>query len=361
MSKSNDQRTRAFETVSKKKGAGNDESRKVLVALILATVILIVIALGALIAVKVWDKINPQPTLPPENPNEGYTEIYKDAGNVNMGNLLIVNGTYKFNYDLNDMDVILDSAKPENTSLPSNLVNVWLFKHASSANDAETKITSSSTGEKIATYGLGTYATSIVLEENTLHAFNKMLLDYCATLDPKKFTDNSASGLNIAWGWSDSESLKSDITSSVYFYDHCLGTTLTLRNDYNEAIDEKLLKNNYRWIYDNAYKYGFIIRYPSNCGCDRDESSIRLRYVGVEHAYYIHKQGICLDEYIALLNSHYNYSGDHLTFTADNGKSYEIYYVPASVGRDTIVYVPEDLEYTVSGDNMNGFIVTVTK
>ena len=38
---------------------------------------------------------------------------------------------------------------------------------------------------------------------------------------------------------------------------------------------------------------------------------------------------------------------------------YMIYYVPAMEGDTTDIPVPPDCEYEISGDNANGFIVTV--
>ena len=67
---------------------------------------------------------------------------------------------------------------------------------------------------------------------------------------------------------------------------------------------------------------------------------------------------LCLEEYLKLLSTNYSYEGEHLKFTGDNTKTYEVYYV-AKTGAQTEVFVPEGYSYTVSGDNMNGFIVTV--
>lgn len=56
----------------------------------------------------------------------------------------------------------------------------------------------------------------------------------------------------------------------------------------------------YTWLSENAYRYGFINRYPS------DKTAVtgvanepwHYRYVGVEAAAQIHEQGICLEEYL---------------------------------------------------------------
>ena len=60
-----------------------------------------------------------------------------------------------------------------------------------------------------------------------------------------------------------------------------------------------------------------------------------------------------MEEYIDYLRQ-FPFDGDHLWYTVD-GTEYEIYFVEGLE-----VPVPESGEYTVSGNNVDGFIVTVT-
>jgi D-alanyl-D-alanine carboxypeptidase len=115
----------------------------------------------------------------------------------------------------------------------------------------------------------------------------------------------------------------------------------------------------YRWIYDNCYKYGFVVRYPADKVGQTGvaDYSNYFRYVGYVHAYVMKTKNLCLEEYIALLQSH-TYGENALKVTTDDGSNYEIYYVSA-VGTQTQVPVPENATYTISGDNEGGFIVTV--
>ncbi len=117
----------------------------------------------------------------------------------------------------------------------------------------------------------------------------------------------------------------------------------------------------YAWIDEHCYEYGFVLRYP--------ESKISIteiqyepwhyRYVGVPHAYYMTTGNLCLEEYMQLLKQ-YPYDGEHLMITNSDGRIYEVYYVAADAAYDsTMVPVPGALEYTVSGNNADGFIVTV--
>ena len=76
------------------------------------------------------------------------------------------------------------------------------------------------------------------------------------------------------------------------------------------AIDVSTLKSNmddfeetneYRWLIKNAYKYGFILRYPK----DKEDitgynyESWHYRYVGIEAAKIIYEENITFDEYYA--------------------------------------------------------------
>ncbi len=115
----------------------------------------------------------------------------------------------------------------------------------------------------------------------------------------------------------------------------------------------------YGWINENCWKYGFIVRYPSD---KTDLTGIlyepwHFRYVGLPHAATIREKGFCLEEYIDYLRQ-FPYDGEHLQVTAE-GKSYEIYFVKAD-GKKTKIPVPKNKTYNLSGNNTDGFIVTVT-
>lgn len=111
----------------------------------------------------------------------------------------------------------------------------------------------------------------------------------------------------------------------------------------------------YVWLLDNAWRYGFIVRY-SNIKTDITgigNEPWHFRYIGVPHTYYITQNQLCLEEYIDLLHQ-YSYTGTHLNIAFD-GQIYEVYFCSG-----TTVYLPENGEYTISGNNSDGFIVTVT-
>ncbi len=114
-------------------------------------------------------------------------------------------------------------------------------------------------------------------------------------------------------------------------------------------------------IYENAHKYGFVLRYPEN---KADITGIsyeawHFRYVGIPHAYYMYKEGLVLEEYIEFLRENHSYEGAHLEIACDDGNDYEVYYVPAEEDGSAEIIFPKSYEYTVSGDNISGFVVTV--
>lgn len=359
-----DSQTKAFSTVNKKqKGFKSDKSRQKFVILIFVVIIAILSLLAYLIVGEVMDRLQIGQTTTTTQPPSNVIYIQQDYGNTKMGNLLLIDKDYVFDYVRNDMTAVLDSTRPEETILPENLVNVWNFKNVGNTNDSETKITIPGTNDKIATYGLGGYATSVVLNIDTLHAFNQMMLDYCATLDPESYAEESASGLLISWGWSDSETLDEDLNSSLAFHDNSLGNTINLKDKNGVNISESTFKSKYEWIYNNAHKYGFIIRYPNSCEHFAEqiiETSIRIRYVGVVHATAMKEKGLCFDEYLADLSiNHKNY--DKALEVTVGDKTYMIYYYAYSAPMTSVPIPKDNKGYEISGDNMNGFIVTVEK
>ena len=112
----------------------------------------------------------------------------------------------------------------------------------------------------------------------------------------------------------------------------------------------------YSWIYENAWKYGYILRYPQGKESITDISyeSWHFRYVGVAHAYVISENDMCLEEYIDYVKN-YTAGGEHLNVDTEEGQ-YEIYYCT-----ENDVYVPQNAEYDISGNNVDGYIVTIIK
>lgn len=114
----------------------------------------------------------------------------------------------------------------------------------------------------------------------------------------------------------------------------------------------------YAWIDEHAADYGFIVRFPD--GKEQFTGEVgrtqTYRYVGVPHAAYMKQNDLCLEEYIDMLKAHTK--DDPIEFST-NGKSYQIYYAAAGAGSDSDIPVPTNKVYEISGNNCDGFIITV--
>jgi hypothetical protein len=107
-------------------------------------------------------------------------------------------------------------------------------------------------------------------------------------------------------------------------------------NDESGTIENK---DTYKWIYDNAYKYGFV--YDGNT----------FTYVGVAASTYIKNNNISRAEFITRLKN----ATSNLTVNAGT-VGYEIYYISASA---TKMQAPTNYSYTVIADGTDGYIITV--
>lgn len=115
----------------------------------------------------------------------------------------------------------------------------------------------------------------------------------------------------------------------------------------------------YAWIDQNAADYGFILRFPEgkNTLTGENARTYTYRYVGVPHAAYIKQNNLCLEEYIEQIKA---YTSTSPLSVMSGANQYAVYYVQANVNSATEVPVPSNRTYTISGNNVDGFIVTVT-
>lgn len=117
----------------------------------------------------------------------------------------------------------------------------------------------------------------------------------------------------------------------------------------------------YAWLFDHMASYGYVLRYPEDKSDVTGERGgyTAIRYVGVPHAAFMHDNNLCLEEYLDLLKKEHNfYSGTVLEYSTSE-LTYHIYYVPVSVTDNLTVPVPTGGSYEISGNNVDGFIVTV--
>ncbi|WP_259416415.1 M15 family metallopeptidase [Bacillus toyonensis] len=108
-----------------------------------------------------------------------------------------------------------------------------------------------------------------------------------------------------------------------------------------------------KWVEENVWKHGFVLRYPKN------KSNItgiqyepwHIRYVGLPHSAIMQKKNFTLEEYLEFLKEEKEIS------TEVEGKKYTVSYY--KVSQNMNVNVPVNKQYEISGNNMDGVIVTV--
>lgn len=186
---------------------------------------------------------------------------------------------------------------------------------------------------------------SIQLCEEAIEPFNDMMSDFYDTYGINYVT--------VVDGYVDQSSDTSNGTS-----DNTTGYAV----DFKLVTDSQILDfdgtGDYSWIEENCYKYGFVIRYPEK---DSDTTGFpytpsHFRYVGIPHSNIMQDKDLCLEDYVEFLKT-YDFNSEHL-YLSIGDVNYEIYYVPCE-GDTTDVPVPKDKYYIVSGNNIDGFIVTI--
>ncbi|MBB4823415.1 D-alanyl-D-alanine carboxypeptidase [Sporosarcina luteola] len=107
-----------------------------------------------------------------------------------------------------------------------------------------------------------------------------------------------------------------------------------------------------KWIEHNAWKYGFVLRYP------QDKTQItgiqyepwHIRYVGLPHSAVMQENNFVLEEYLEYLKE-----VKDITVTI-KGIHYTVSYHYFKQGMT--LHLPSNHPYTISGDNVEGIIVT---
>ncbi|MCK1992386.1 VanY-A/VanY-F/VanY-M family D-Ala-D-Ala carboxypeptidase [Peribacillus muralis] len=139
-----------------------------------------------------------------------------------------------------------------------------------------------------------------------------------------------------------------DFALPAGYSEHNLGLSLDVGSSQmkmSEAAEGK-------WIERNAWKYGFVLRYPKD---KIDVTGIQyepwhIRYVGLPHSAIMHKKNFVLEEYLDFLKKEKAASANV------NGVEYTIsYYL---VSESMTIKVPQNNHYEISGNNIDGVIVT---
>lgn len=145
------------------------------------------------------------------------------------------------------------------------------------------------------------------------------------------------------------QQMGSDYALPAGFSEHNTGLALDIgstRGNMDQAPEGM-------WLRKNAWKYGFVLRYP------KDKVAItgiqyepwHFRYVGLPHSAIMQQKGMVLEEYWDYVEER-----GSLLATVD-GQVFELYYYPVS--NNTTIPVPSDRQYEISGNNRDGVLVTV--
>ncbi|WP_397538184.1 VanY-A/VanY-F/VanY-M family D-Ala-D-Ala carboxypeptidase [Rummeliibacillus pycnus] len=195
--------------------------------------------------------------------------------------------------------------------------------------------------------GYSLFNNETYLSEEIAHKFSNMTLDA---------EEDGVSSFLISSGFrnfGEQNKLYKEMSSNralpAGYSEHNLGLSL----DVGSSQGKMEVAPEGKWIKENAWKYGFTLRYPED---KTDITGIQyepwhIRYVGLPHSAIMKEKNFVLEEYLDFIKEE-----KHISATV-NGQKYEVFYYP--VTENTTINVPANLRYEVSGNNTDGVIVTV--
>lgn len=147
---------------------------------------------------------------------------------------------------------------------------------------------------------------------------------------------------------------KDGTTAQPWHSEHHSGLALDIFPSSMAVKSDEIVKDStpqFKWLADNAHRFGFILRYPEGkeniTGVPYE--AWHFRYVGRVHAYYMWQNNLVFEEYIGLLK-------ERKQITVDiYGTQYYVFYQMLENG---FIQVPQGIEYDVSSDNTGGYIIT---
>ena len=137
--------------------------------------------------------------------------------------------------------------------------------------------------------------------------------------------------------------------------DQCTGYCVDLCILNEDETISRIEKPN-AWLSENAWKYGFVFSYTEvDSASGVGAAPHHLRFIGKVHAGIMQSQNLTLSGYYDYLRAH---TMDVPLYYTVGETIYTVYYVP-SAGGTTEVPIPKKAKYEISGNNSDGYIVTV--
>lgn len=247
--------------------------------------------------------------------------------------------------------------------------------------DADTIAVKTVYGNKSASYQISN--TSIALTDEALTAMNAMADAF--------YADTGSAEMIIVSGYrnvedqrriyndrvaSQGEELAALYVATPSYSEHHTGLAMDLSfyttDGKSVAIEDHA---HGAWINEHCAEYGFVLRYPSD-KIDITKigyESWHYRYVGIPHATIMSNHNLCLEEYIEHIKQ-YTPDTQFLWLQSDGSvaavspdaapnEGYLVYYVKKSAAGATAIQIPRGnrfQNYSISGNNMDGYIVTIS-
>ncbi|MCM1133236.1 MAG: M15 family metallopeptidase [Ruminococcus flavefaciens] len=266
----------------------------------------------------------PQETTSADKIPDGYKTEIHSYEDIYKGNLVLVNADYEYKFLTDDIDPV---------TLFDNRNDFY------ESGDYVTKLDTETLSQLNAM--IKAYADANYIDSKT----GIFVLDGYRTYEEQVERHNTGKSRTFEAGHTDYHTGR---TFDMFYNDSESGTGFA----YFSA------EGDYEWFAENAGNYGFIVRFPEDKQDITGEKprSYTYRYVGTPHAVYINENNLCMEEYIEELKTHT--IDNPLQITA-NGQNYSVYYTEAEKSDVSEITVPANKLYEVSGNNDDGFIVTV--
>ena len=211
---------------------------------------------------------------PPKNVlPEGYEYIQAGLSDTHSGTLLLVNSTHSFVFD--NVPTVIPTS--ENVSIYYNKTKSYSVRDINVSMNAEAVTALNRMLDDFSAFQGGKKSLIILEGLRTYEAQQQILDEKIAALGPEQ-----------------------TIAQTPGASEHHTGYAMDMDLYENGVIATFTGEGDYAWIYENAHKYGFVLRYQegkeSITGISPE--SWHFRYVGVKDAKAIMSAGLCLEEYL---------------------------------------------------------------